>query len=113
MIYALDSNIVSYFLKKDSLVRKKFLTATEQNHGFIMPPIVYYEVKRWLLERGAVNKEADFNVLCRSVPVGEFDRRVWNLAASLYVSARRKGKPSSDADLLIAAFCIHELRTKR
>ncbi len=107
MIYALDSNIVSYFLKKDSAIRSKILEATERNNGFVMPAIVYFEVKRWLLERGAINKETDFNVLCQSVPIGEFDRRVWNLAASIYVQARRKGKPiDDDADLLIAAFCI-------
>jgi predicted nucleic acid-binding protein len=106
MIYALDSNIVSYFLKKDSVVRGMFLTATKQNNRFIMPAIVYYEVKRWLLERGAKNKENDFSEFCQSVPLGEFDKRVWHLAASLYVQARRKGKPIDDADLLIAAFCI-------
>jgi predicted nucleic acid-binding protein len=106
-MYALDSNIVSYFLKKDSVVREKFLTATTQNNRFVMPAIVYFEVKRWLLERGAKNKEADFSEFCQSVPLGEFDKRVWHLAASIYVQARKKGKPiDDDADLLIAAFCI-------
>ncbi len=107
MIYALDSNIVSYFLKKDSAVRAKVLAATKRNNGLVMPAVVCFEVKRWLLERGAINKEADFKVLCQSVPLGEFDRRVWDLAAAIYVQARKKGKPiDDDADLLIAAFCI-------
>jgi predicted nucleic acid-binding protein len=107
MIYALDSNIISYFLKKDSIIREKMRAATEQNNRFVMPAIVYFEVKRWLLELGAKNKEADFTELCQSLPLGEFDKRVWHLAATLYVQARKKGKPiDDDADLLIAAFCI-------
>jgi predicted nucleic acid-binding protein len=107
MIYALDSNIISYFLKGDSVIRDRLLEATEQNNRLVIPAIVYFEVKRWLLERGAKNKEADFTELCQSVPLGEFDKRVWHLAAVLYVQARKKGKPiDDDADLLIAAFCI-------
>jgi predicted nucleic acid-binding protein len=80
--------------------------AAEQNNRFIMPAIVYFEVKRGLLELGAKKKEAEFTELCRSLPTGEFDKRVWHLAASLYVQARKKGQPIDDADLLIAAFCI-------
>jgi predicted nucleic acid-binding protein len=52
MIYALDSNIISYFLKKDSIVRARMRAVNDQNNRFIMSAIVYFEVKRGLLELG-------------------------------------------------------------
>jgi len=67
--------------------------------------IVYFGVKRWLLEIGATNKHAEFELLCRSVRPEEFDMDVWDSAAKLYVKMRRQGQPIDDADLLIAVFC--------
>ena len=54
MIYALDSNIISYFLKKDTKIRKKLATETNAGNQFTMSTVVYFEVERWLLETGAV-----------------------------------------------------------
>ena len=105
-IYALDSNIISYVLKDDEFVINRYRQEARQGNEFVMPPIVYFEIKRWLLERGAKNKEAEFDKLCQAVPLGDLDRSVWDTAATLYVQARKKGKPINDADLIIAAFCI-------
>ena len=105
-IYALDSNIISYVLRGDEPVKKRFREEARKGNEFVMPPIVYFEIKRWLLERGAKNKEAEFNALCQVIPLGGLDRRVWNMAALLYVQTRKRGKPIDDADLIIASFCI-------
>jgi predicted nucleic acid-binding protein len=105
-IYALDSNIISYILKGDEYIINRYRQESNQGAEFVMPPIAYFEVKRWLLERGAKNKATEFDKLCQIVPLGELDRNVWNTASAIYVKARKKGKPINDADLIIAAFCI-------
>ena len=106
MIYALDSNIISYFLKKDPIIREKLATETKAGNQFTMSTIVYFEVERWLLEIGAVKKHKEFKQMCHDVPPEEFHLDVWDTAAKIYVQTRKKGQPIDDVDLMIAAFCI-------
>jgi len=106
MIYALDSNIISYFLKKDEKIRERFATETNAGNQFTISTIVYFEVERWLLEIGAIRKHMEFRRMCRDVPPEEFNLDVWNIAAELYVETRKQGRPIDDVDLMIAAFCI-------
>ncbi|MCL1820984.1 MAG: PIN domain-containing protein [Oscillospiraceae bacterium] len=106
MTFAIDSNIISYFLKQDSKIKSKLKTESQKENLFIIPPIVYYEVKRWLLEKQALSKMREFEKLCKMIPIGEMNRNIWDKASSLYVYARKMGKPADDADLLIAAFCV-------
>jgi predicted nucleic acid-binding protein len=106
MIYALDSNIISYVLKNDEEVINRYRQEAIGGNEYAMPIIVYYEVKRWLLERGAKNKQAMFDEMCQTIPLGEFDKRVWDKTADLYVHSRKIGKPTGDSDLLIASYCL-------
>jgi predicted nucleic acid-binding protein len=106
MIYALDSNIISYVLKEDTSVINRYRQEAHQNNEFIIPPIVYFEIKRWLLENGAIKKQIEFDNMCRVIPIGGLDKNIWDIAAKLYVHSRQNGKPASDADIIIAAFCI-------
>jgi tRNA(fMet)-specific endonuclease VapC len=106
MIYALDSNIISYFLEKDAKIRERLTTETNTGNQFIMSTIVYFEVERWLLEKGAVKKHAEFKRMCHDIPPEEFNLDVWDTAAKLYVQIRKKGQPIDNVDLMIAAFCI-------
>ena len=41
MIYALDSNIISYMLKKDKDVQKSFQDVIDNNNFYSIPPLVY------------------------------------------------------------------------
>lgn len=106
MIYALDSNIISYMLKDDPVVYERYDKATSTGERCIIPPVVHYEIKRGLLFSGATTKAADFDILCRDLGVGNMSVPVWAEAARLYADHRRKGKMIEDADLFIAAFCI-------
>ena len=107
MIYALDTNIISYLLKKDAQIQKHMAIAIDNEYEFVMIPIVYYEVSRWLLEKRAVRRQAEFNQMCEEMPLIETSKSVWDKAAALYVNTRRIGKSvGGDADLFIAAFCI-------
>jgi predicted nucleic acid-binding protein len=107
MTYALDTNIISYALNNDAYIKEKLLAATQHDDKLIIPPIVYYEIKRWLLESGATAKRAMFEKLLMKIPVGDFDVPLWDVAAEIWVRSRKKGKPNDDdADILIAAFCV-------
>ena len=78
-----------------------------QGNEFVMLPVVYYEVSRWLLERNAKKLQAAFTAMCIEIPLMDTTKEVWDKTAALYVHTRRIGKPiGSDADLLIAAFCL-------
>jgi tRNA(fMet)-specific endonuclease VapC len=103
----MDTNIISYVLKNDEDVIRSYRQELSQGNEFVMLPIVYYEISRWLLEKGAKKLQLEFNEMCMEIPLLKTNKEVWDKAASLYVQTRRIGKPvGSDADLLIAAFCL-------
>ena len=107
MIYALDTNIISYLLKKDARIQRQMAIAIDNEYEFAMLPIVYYEVSRWLLERKATRLQEEFNLMCEEMPLAEASKAVWDEASKLYVHTRHIGRPvGNDADLFIAAFCI-------
>lgn len=60
--YALDSNIVSYLLKRDIQTWKRYNQEADAGKECVIPPIVYYEVKRGLL---AVDATKSSHKSCR------------------------------------------------
>ena len=107
MKYVLESNIISYALKGDVEVRRHLDEATATGNEIIVPHIVYFEIKRWLLEIGAKVKRRMFEeMLHDTITIQPINEPVWDMAATLYVQTRKEGKPMGDADLLIAAFCL-------
>jgi tRNA(fMet)-specific endonuclease VapC len=105
--FALDTNIISYILRNDLTVINRFQQEATQENEFVMLPVVYYEVSRWLMERNATKLQAEFNDLCSEFPLLDTTKDVWDKAAALYVHTRKIGKPiGSDADLLVAAYCL-------
>jgi predicted nucleic acid-binding protein len=106
MIYALDTNIISYMLRHDECVSKNYIAESYKGHECVIPPVAYYEIKRGLSAVNATAKARDFDMLCREFEVGEMNTRAWDEAARLYALHRQRGKSTEDADLFIAAFCI-------
>jgi len=106
--YVLDSNIISYLLNGDKEIADRYrLEESTEKCDFILAPIVYYEVKRWLIISNAKNKYNAFEDLASSWGHGEaFDSDVWETAVELYVDLRKKGTPIGDGDIFIAAYCL-------
>jgi len=48
-VFALDSNIISFYLKGNTSVIENIEKAINEDHTIVIPPIVYYEVKRGLM----------------------------------------------------------------
>ena len=101
--YALDTNIISYFLREDNTVVSRVRSILNAGNKLIIPPLVYYEVTRGLLLKDARKQTSAFNKFCQHIPIGEMNLRVLDIAAKIYVERNRT---VGDTDTLIAAFCI-------
>lgn len=106
MIYALDTNIISYWLQSNQIVEQRLSQALQSGAMFVIPPTAYYEIQRGFAHKTAPRKEKAFSLICNTYPVGEMDKSVWDEAANIYAASRRMGRSMSDSDILIAAFCI-------
>jgi predicted nucleic acid-binding protein len=106
MIYAIDSNIVSYFIRGDKQIRQRFHQTIMENNAIVIPSVTYYEVRRGFKHKPALKKEKAFDQMCWLYPIGEMAIDAWECATSIYGDSRRIGKPIEDTDILIAAFCI-------
>lgn len=109
MIYALDTNIVSYMLDDNDKINDQIDLITSNGHTLIIPPVVDYEIRRGLLSQNYLKKLRKFEQLQQFVSVGTFELEVWRKAAEIYASLSKQGKPigkSFDGDVFIAAYCV-------
>jgi predicted nucleic acid-binding protein len=102
--YALDSNIVSYILRKNTNVTSRLREEINNGNSVIIPPTVYYEVTRGLTYINAAAKMKIFSALC-SGGIGILHKTVFDRAVPIYCDLRKKGIIIDDNDILIAAFC--------
>lgn len=103
--YALDTNIVSYFLKNDFSIIKKMKLEIERKNDFVIPPTVYFEIRNWLLANNSQKKMAVFQDMYSSQGIGVIDKDILDIASKIKTELRNKGIAIGD-DVLIAAYCI-------
>jgi len=106
MIYALDTNIISYVINGDSNLAAELNTVTQSGNKVIIPLMVYYEVRRGLLSKGATVKMRLFDSLCARLGIHDLTKADMDAAAVIYADRKRRGTPIDDGDLLIAAQCV-------
>ena len=106
MIYALDTNIISYFIQDNPHIIAQFRAVLATGHSIIIPPATYYEVRRGFKHKSAPRKEKAFVRMCNLYSIGEMNLPIWEQAADIYGDTRKAGNPIEDTDILIAAFCI-------
>ena len=105
IVYSLDSNIVSYYLKNNSKVIDKVETEI-QNNIIVISPIVYYEINNWLLKNNSKKKNAIFEKMYSDKGIGIIDKNTLDIASSIFVKLQKSGVIIENADILIAAWCI-------
>ncbi|MCL2773021.1 MAG: PIN domain-containing protein [Oscillospiraceae bacterium] len=106
MKYALDTNIVSYILKGDSDIIKKYHEENDKGAEFSIPPLVYYEINRGLFALNAAAKLKEFDKLCQQFGIGEMNHAIWDESVKIYAKLKNQGNIIEDADIFIAAYCI-------
>ncbi len=107
MSYLLDSNIVSYILKRNVILDQKFREVRRLKQDVFISCITYYEVKRGLLAINATRQLAEFNKLCQTYKILLIDDlEIIELACEIYVDLERRGFTIQEQDILIAATAI-------
>ena len=106
MIYALDTNIISYILNGNTALDEKLAGAMHSGVKIIIPLMVYYEARRGLMANNAVNKLRSFDKLCARLDITGLTKADMNTAADIYATRKRTGTVIDDGDLLIAAQCV-------
>ena len=114
MIYALDSNIVSFLLRADKNpeVVKKFDEMLEQGHDYVIPPLCYYEVYwKLIYNRATVQTRSFMEIYANSLSSDNMTGLEFVRAAEIRADLEKRGLPlgddrKGDADVLIAAHCI-------
>jgi len=106
MIYALDTNIVSYFIREDNHIISQFRAVVATGNSIVISPVTYYEIRRGFKHKAAPKKEKIFIRMCTMYPIGEMNLSAWETAADIYAESRKRGLPIEDTDIIIAAFCI-------
>jgi predicted nucleic acid-binding protein len=106
--FALDTNIVSYILQDRDDVTDRLDAETGKGNKVVIPPIVYYEIRRGLLAKGATTKAKLFDELLSDLEVEGISIKTLDIAAEEYARLKITGQPITDADLLIGAYCIEK-----
>ena len=107
MIYALDSDILSYMFKNYKDVQLNFDNIIGDADFYSIPPIVYYEVKRGLIYmKSNVKLKALDELYNGSVKNDIMTMEIWEKAIDLYTKLKLQGKTIGDGDIFIASFCI-------
>lgn len=104
--YALDTNIVSYMLKGNSALSERVERELTSGNRIAIPPIVLYEIKRWLLFNNSGNRLQMFDVLCDNLVLEGMGVKAFEVAATEHARLKKQGHNLDDADLLIAGFCL-------
>ena len=110
IFYALDSNIVSYFLKNDPVIVQKINFEKNKQNKFVVPPMVYFEIQNWLKKNKSKNKAEIFQRIYMDQGIGVIDKEIFDIAVVERLKLQEKSFSIEDDDLLIAAYCIkHKL----
>jgi predicted nucleic acid-binding protein len=106
--YALDTSIVTYYLKGNKDLIDRVSAETDNANTIIIPPIVFYEIKRWLLTVNASKKMTLFENMCTLSGIDTIGKEVLETAAVIYSDLQKKGITIGDNDILIASYCISQ-----
>jgi tRNA(fMet)-specific endonuclease VapC len=110
IFYALDSNIISYFLKNDAVIVKKINEEKDKMNKFVVPPIVYFEVNYWLMKNKSKSKMEIFQRIYSDQGIGVLDKDIFDIAVTERLKLQEQGFNIEDDDLLIVAYCLkHKL----
>jgi tRNA(fMet)-specific endonuclease VapC len=106
--YLLDTNIVSYILKRrNTPIESKLREARRSGENVFISCISYYEVKRGLLYVNATRQLAEFDDFVGKYPILFLDDiEIIKQACKIHADLKIKGTPIQDADVLIAATAI-------
>jgi predicted nucleic acid-binding protein len=105
MKYALDTNILTYYLKGNEKILDK-VDKEAENDNIVIPFFAYFEVKKWLSAINSKTKLQIFEKLFEEYGINIIDKETLDLSLTIYIKLRKVDIIVDDGDLLIAAYCI-------
>lgn len=109
----LDTDILSELIKlRNAPVQQKSLAYTQQHGQIAFSAMTRYEVLRGYRDQNATTQSARFRIFCQNSLILPVSDATFDNTADLWVTARRGGHPSNDADLIIAATAIEHGRVQ-
>ncbi len=102
----IDTDILSYYLKGDPIVRKNFEKYLDHHDIIEVSLITYYEIISGLLAKNAFKQLNIFEEFISEniiIPVTEKSAKI---SAEIYATLRQSGNTIDDIDLLIAGIAI-------
>jgi tRNA(fMet)-specific endonuclease VapC len=103
----LDTDMLTDVIKRrNQNVRDKLRAYLAVYPQLAISGMSWYEVVRGWRDQNAKTQLFNFAVLCQHSLIYPISDAVLNVAADLWVTARRGGQPSADADLIIAATAL-------
>jgi len=110
MIYALDTNIISFLLRPsmNPEVVKRFEEIIAQGHDYVIPPLCHFEISWYLIRKKATKQTRIFgDIYSRALTKTRMEEAEVIKAAEIRADLDERGLPiGSDADIFIAAHCI-------
>jgi len=106
MNYAFDTNTIIHLMRGTKSVELKVDEARKSESRFIIPYTVHYEIMRGLEIKKTPKYDKAYEIICSNSSVESITNEVWDKAAAIYAELYIKRFTVTDADILIAAFCI-------
>jgi tRNA(fMet)-specific endonuclease VapC len=107
LAYVLDTDTVSYLLRGNTGALEGMRMATLRGAKIYLCPVVWFEIRRGLLQRDARRQLQVFERFAALLEWRDLDRTFWDELAAAWAGLRRKGRPVQDSDLMIATFAQH------
>ncbi|MBW3623548.1 MAG: PIN domain-containing protein [Armatimonadetes bacterium] len=102
----LDTDIVNYLIRSDSRLIERYARELRAGHNFILSPVVHLVVTRYLKLKSTHRLQRAYSRVIQSWRTVDFMTEDWNMAADLWAQRHRLGRPTEDADLLIAVTAL-------
>lgn len=107
MTYLLDTNIVSFAIKNNLIIKERLEQLRSQKELITISCISYFEVKRGLFAVNATKQLAIFDNFCKDYQIIFLDDlAIMEKAAEIHANLRLRGLPIQTEDILIAATAI-------
>ncbi|MTJ09299.1 MULTISPECIES: type II toxin-antitoxin system VapC family toxin [unclassified Anabaena] len=107
MSYLLDTNIVSFAMKKNLQIMQKLEAMKFQDASIYISCMTYFEIKRGLFAVKSPKQREEFNKICQDYQIIFLDDlAIVEKAAEIHANLRLRGLPIQTEDILIAATAI-------
>ncbi|MEN8122271.1 MAG: type II toxin-antitoxin system VapC family toxin [Bacteroidota bacterium] len=101
-----DTDILSYYFKKDEQVVKKFDTYIKDNNHLYISRVTVFEILSGLKYKGATKQLHEFREFIKQHTILEITAASIEISSEIFAYLRHKGKTGGRADILIAGIAL-------